>query len=86
MIIFLTEIYWFQNLHCVQCVLNIMRYSKLVKKFRCVMIRVDSFDAFTRRKDSYACASVCRSFLAVNQSLQFAFIRYEVSVSISYDT
>ena len=35
------------------------------------MIRVDSFVVDTLRNDSYA--SICRSFLNVNQSLQFCF-------------
>ena len=64
--------------------LNIMRYSKLLNKFRCVMIRMDSFVVVTLRFDT--CASVCRSSLNINQSLQFAFIRLEISDSISYNT
>ena len=48
--------------------LNIMRYSKRLNKFRCVMIRVDSFVVVNHRNDSYA--RVCRSSLNVNQSLQ----------------
>ena len=48
------------------------------------MIRVDSFVVFTFRNDSYT--SVCRSSLNVNQSLQFAFIRHEISDWISYNT
>ena len=61
-----------------------MRYSKLLNKFRCVMIRVDSFVVDTLRNDSYA--SECLSSLNVNQSLQFAFIRLEISDSVSYNT
>jgi len=48
------------------------------------MIRVDSFVVVTLRNDLYT--SVCRSSLTVNQSLQFAFIRHEISDSISYNT
>jgi len=60
-----------------------MRYLKLLNKFRCVMIRVDSFVAVTLHNDLYA--SVCCSSLKVNQSLKFAFIRLEMSDSISYN-
>jgi len=48
------------------------------------MVRVDSFVVVTLRNDLYA--SVYRSSLNVNQSLQFAFIRLEISDSISYNT
>jgi len=48
------------------------------------MIRVDSFVVVTRRHYSYA--SLCRSSLNVNQSLQFAFMCHEISDSISYNT
>ena len=48
------------------------------------MIRVDSFVVVTLRNDSYA--SVCRSSLNVNQSLQLDFIRSEISNSVSYNT
>ena len=58
-----------------------MRYSKMLNKFRCVMIHVDWFVLVTLRNGSYAC--VCRSYLNVNQSLQFAFIRYKISDSIA---
>jgi len=47
-------------------------------------MRYDSLNAFvvvTLRNDSYA--SVCCSSLNVNQSLQFAFIRLEISDSIA---
>ena len=61
-----------------------MRYSKLLNKFKCDMNRVDSFVVVTLRNGSYA--SVCRSSLKVNQSLQFAFIHLEISDSVSYNT
>jgi len=48
------------------------------------MIRMDLFVVVSLRNYSYA--SVCRSSLTVNQSLQFAFIRLELSGSISYNT
>jgi len=62
-----------------------MRYSNLPKNFRCVKLRVDSFVVGTLRNDSYG--SVYRSYLNVNQSLQFnyAFIRLVISDSISYN-
>jgi len=43
------------------------------------MIRMDSFVVVTLRNDSYA--SVCRSSLHVNQSLQFAFISYKYIIA-----
>jgi len=55
-----------------------------VNKFRCVIIRADSFVEVTLPNDWYA--SVCRSSLNVNQSVQFAFICVEISDSISYNT
>jgi len=48
------------------------------------MIRVDLFVVVILCNGSYA--NVCRSSLTVNQSLQFAFIRLEISDSISYNT
>jgi len=61
------------TLLCVACsvkilnveLLNIMRYLKLLKKIRCVMIRVYSFVVVTLRNDSYS--RVRRSFLNVNE-------------------
>ena len=48
------------------------------------MIRVDLLLIVTLHDNLYV--SVCRSSLNVNQSLQFAFIRHEISDSISYNT
>jgi len=58
-----------------------MRYSKLLNKFRYVMIRVDSVVVVTLLNDSYT--SVYRSSLNINQSLQFAFIRHQISDSVA---
>ena len=51
-----------------------MRYmnSKLLKKFRCVMIRIYSFVVATIRK--YSHTSVNRSSLNVNHSLKFTML------------
>ena len=68
-------IYEIQELH---------KTVEILKKLRCVVIRVDSYVVITLRNESYA--SVCRSFMNVNQSLQFAFIRHEISDLIRYNT
>jgi len=57
-----------------------MRYSKLLKKLKCVMIHEDSFVVVTLRNELYA--SVCRSSLNADQSLQFAFIHHEFRIQI----
>jgi hypothetical protein len=57
-----------------------IKLFKVLKKLKCVLIRMSYLPLVMIRMQAYAVR-----FQNVNQSLQFAFIRHEISDSVSYN-